>query len=414
MMKTPSVDLVLVVDASGSMAPCFVKLKQHLKDLLYPLQQARYQVRFGLVGYAAGKEGSRTVYDHTFVGGAGADMLRQLYSPQLNTRDFFTEVPDAIVGALEKLQARGDEDTLLALDIAADFPFAPSDSTQRVIALFTDEPLEEGITGSEPLRQLSQLIEKLMQRRIHLFASAPFSPALEQLASVDRAEIEIVEGGDGLKSVDFKKLLGQMGKSISISSRQFGSEPPWQRALYGQDRWDNSRSASDSNRNTVLAVGESARFITSKPITRLNVKLRWTAAVDLDLHAFCRDIHGSEFHIYFGNMSSRGIALDRDAGIGDVGGSNEENIAITSVPNFATILVATKIYKKGGRYSDYDAKVVVQTDEGGEMTVPLSSQERADWCVIARLTNTRADGVKVTNLNRISTSEPDLDDFRDD
>lgn len=410
-MKTQSVDLVLVVDASGSMGPCFEKLRQHLKDLLYPLQQAQYRVRFGLVAYAAGKDGSRVVYDHTFVGGSGADLLQKLYAAQPSPGVFFTESPDVMVRTLATLQPRGDEDTLLALDIAADFPFGPSDSTQRVIALFTDEPLEEGITGDDPLRQLPHIIQKLMERRIHLFASAPFSPALEELASVDRAEIEIVEGGDGLQSVDFRKLLGQMGKSISISSRQYGSEPPWRRALFGQDRWDSTKSASDSNRNRVLAVGESARFDNSKPITKLTVTLRWTAAVDLDLHAFCRRHRGEQLHVYFGNMSSHGIALDRDAGVGDVGGPNEETITITSVPDFANVLIATKIYRKGGRYSDYDAQIVVQPNDGSAMTVPLSSQERADWCVIAQLTNSQLAGVKLTNLNRVIADEPNFVDF---
>jgi hypothetical protein len=54
---------------------------------------------------------------------------------------------------------------------------------------------------------------------------------------VDRAEIEAVDGGDGLKSVDFRKLLAQMAKSISVSTIQAGREPTWQRAIYGQDRF---------------------------------------------------------------------------------------------------------------------------------------------------------------------------------
>jgi hypothetical protein len=51
-MKPQNVDLVLLVDASESMKPCFTQLREHLKDLLYPLQPANFKVRFGLVAFA--------------------------------------------------------------------------------------------------------------------------------------------------------------------------------------------------------------------------------------------------------------------------------------------------------------------------------------------------------------------------
>lgn len=58
------------------------------------------------------------------------------------------------------------------------------------------------------------------------------------MASVDRAEVELVGGqGGGLAEVDFKQLFAQMGKSISGSSLQLSAEPSYQRALFGQDQW---------------------------------------------------------------------------------------------------------------------------------------------------------------------------------
>ena len=141
------------------------------------------------------------------------------------------------------LRPQGNEDTLLALDIAADFPFGPAANTRRVVALFCDEKLETGVSEKEPISKLPDLIDKLMSRRIQLFVAAPLSPGLEQLAAVDCAEIEPVVGGDGLKSVDFKKLLAQMGKSISVASLQMGSEPAWKKAIYGQDLWSDAMFA---------------------------------------------------------------------------------------------------------------------------------------------------------------------------
>lgn len=409
-MKPQNVDLVLLVDSSESMRPCFAQLREHLKDLIYPLQQGNFKVRIGVVAYAAAPGAGGPVYDHTFIGGSGPEMIQKLYSPSVNTADFFTSDPAVVARVLGSLEAQGNEDTLLALDIAADFPFGPPDATRRVIALFTDEPLEAGVSEAQPVAKIPDLIQKLMSRRIQVFASAPFSDALEQLGSLDRAEIEAVDGGDGLKSVDFKKLLAQMGKSISVSSLQMGPEPAWRKAIFGQDRWGTNRVITAANRRVVLSVGESTRLNTSRPINKINIRLQWTAAVDLDLHAFYRTKSGQEKHVYFGHREEPDITLDTDAGIGDRGGQNEENITITLLSGFEEIIFATKIFMKGGSYADYDGRVAVQTNNGDDIIVPLTSRERADWCVIAKIENA-ANGPTVTNLNRVTDAEPTVERF---
>ena len=409
-MKAQNVDLVLLVDSSESMRPCFTALREHLKDLLFPLQQANFKLRFGLVAYAAAPGRMGPIYDHTFIGGSGPEMIRKLYNPATNAGDFFTTDSSVVARVLGALEAQGNEDTLLALDIAADFPFGPTESTRRVIAVFTDEPLEAGVSESAPLAKIPELIQKLMSRRIQLFVSAPLSPAMEQLGSLDRAEIETVDGGDGLQAVDFKKLLAQMGKSISVSSLQSGAEPSWKKALFGQDRWTADRAITEGNRRVVLSMGESARLNSSSPITKVNIRLQWTAAVDLDLHAFVRTRFGQEQHVYFGNCIECGICLDTDAGIGDRSGQNEENITLTSITVFETILFATKIYSKGGCFADYDGRVSVESNNGDEIIVPLTSPQRADWCVIAKFTNA-ANGAAITNVNRVTDDEPRVDRF---
>lgn len=410
-MKATTVEIVLLIDASESMRPCFDGLRQHLVGMLQPLKQGNFRVRFGLVAYAAGKDSSGPVYALTFVGGNGPHLIRQLYSGQALQADYFSENPAEVVRILDRLVPQGNEDTLLALDIASDFPFGPVENTRRVIAMFSDERLEDGIGGAGPLAKLPDLVAKLQQRRIQLFAAAPLSPGLEMLAAVDRAEIEPVEGGDGLKSVDFKKLLQQMGKSISISSLQMGREPAWKKAIFGQNRWSDARFANGNSHHKVLAVGESARLDTSQPITQINIKLQWTAAVDLDLHAFFRTKSGIDGCVYFGNPKEGHIKLDFDAGIGDEGGQNEENITIKSLGDLDGILFATKIFNKGGSYADYDGRVTVKTNNGDNIEVRLTAQKQADWCVIAKITNESKQGPSVVNVNRVTDSDPDLDSF---
>ena len=134
---------------------------------------------------------------------------------------------------------------LLALDVAADLPFGPLSNTKRVIALFSDEAFEAGVNGSDSNRFIPELQKKLMARHIQLFAAIPEGDGANELAQTDRSEIEFVDGGEGLGGVDFSRLLGQMGKSISGSSLQAGAEPTYQRALFGQDKWGEGGDWSD-------------------------------------------------------------------------------------------------------------------------------------------------------------------------
>ncbi len=240
-MPSPNVDVVLVVDASASMQNCFTQLRQHLGSLLTPLQGYVSKVRFGLVAMSCGKQQGGVGYRLEFVNVSGIVGVPRLYSDNAGQGNagegFFTEKPADIVSALGRLTPEGDEDMLLALDVAADFPFGPVSNTKRVIALFSDEPFEQGASGADSNRMIPALQEKLMARHIQLFAAVPDGGGIQQLAMTDRSEIETVQGGNGLADVNFSKLLGQMGKSISGASLQNAVEPSYTRALFGQDRW---------------------------------------------------------------------------------------------------------------------------------------------------------------------------------
>jgi uncharacterized protein involved in tellurium resistance len=149
---------------------------------------------------------------------------------------------------------------------------------------------------------------------------------------------------------------------------------------------------------TLEAVGDSAKLDTSGPITDVNVQLQWGAAVDLDLSAFYTTKSGVSGTVDYSSRSGPNMELDTDAGVGDLGGRNEENIAITSLDDYEEIWFATKIFSKGGSYSDYDGGVTVQTNNGDTIQVPLTSTEDKPYLVIAKLTN-GAGGPAITNLN---------------
>lgn len=237
-MKPSTVELVFVLDASESMRPCFEGLANNLQQVVNPLQTLGLKVRLGFIAMRVGNSN----------GGGGvfrsASMKCSLNSfPLIASGDqgLFTEDNALFSSKMRALELGGDESQLLALDCALDFPFGPMVNTRRVVAMFSDETIEDGfsgaaVAGKTPAIVIPAIVTKIMARRIQLFAALPSSPALEALGSADCAQIEPVQGGEGLASVNFSKLFGQMAKSISCASLQAGTEN-YQKGLFGQYEW---------------------------------------------------------------------------------------------------------------------------------------------------------------------------------
>lgn len=256
-MPSPNVDLVFVIDTSASMAPCFDQVRKHLHAVVSPMQGHVNRVSFALVAASASVNGSGLLYHVQSLAESsagvdlGMDLVGLLYGtgrhdgrghgPQAAAsarEQLFTTDADRLIRRLGMLEPAGDEDMLLALDIALDLPFGPLETTKRVVALFSDEPFESGVAGDGSNRLLPELIDKIQARRIHLFLAVPEGPAAHQLASVDRAEVEFIgDEQNGLADVDFTRLFAQMGRSISSASLQETAEPAYRRALYEQDKW---------------------------------------------------------------------------------------------------------------------------------------------------------------------------------
>jgi hypothetical protein len=231
------VDLVLALDCSASMQPCFDGLVNHLERLVQPLQG--FSLRLGFVAMCASKNklnAKTVVYPLYSLAGPNMDTLDAIYrgSPQRG-KPLFTSDPALLIREIRKVTPECDEDLLVLLDTAADFPFEPVGASRRVVAMFSDEPVETGLNPD--LSRIGELSQKYMARRIKLFAALPHSPAADELSAINGCEIECVDGGDGLQNVDFAKLLGAMAKSISISTQQSTAPESYKRALFSQDQW---------------------------------------------------------------------------------------------------------------------------------------------------------------------------------
>jgi len=168
------------------------------------------------------------------------------------------------------------------------------------------------------------------------------------------------------------------------------------------------------------------------PVKNLIATLSWTAAVDLDLYAFYQAKQtvkskggffgfggvkpGQEGKIYF---SSRGklnkfpwMQLDQDSGVGDKGGTNEENLRIVNLDEIEHILIAANIFNKpDANFASYDGRVTIKTDSGRSFEVPLSATIGGNWCIIAHIDNTNPTTAKLININKVQTKEPVISQF---
>lgn len=237
-MSTKGVaDIVFCLDASGSMEPCFKGVRDHIGAFVAGLgtnAQVKWDLRFDFVAHNLTGTASGTAFSCSSV--EHASLLPALY-PQPR-QGLFTSDLARFRAALDKVQPGGDEASLIALDCALDFPWRDAKGCHRIVIMMTDEPFETGTELCGEGSRLPDLIRKIQDLRVMLFLVAPECSAYSNLSQVDRCEYTVLQGANtGLAGVDFKEVLGYIGKSVSVSQLQAPRTTQVQRALFGQDRW---------------------------------------------------------------------------------------------------------------------------------------------------------------------------------
>jgi len=254
-------DVVFVIDASGSMRECFDQLRTNIRKFVEPFREEGFDsLRLGLLAYSANidRTAKKCIYRNIVIGGDGATAMKSLYG-QVPLREglFFTPSKngavdtDSFMRRLDGVRCKGDEDTVFALDCAADFPYGPLESTRRVMVLFTDEKIEEGVLKQESVgenfTQLEKVMKKIVDRHVSLYVFAPASPVTDMMSEFSRVFLTNVpefrpEATDTWANIDFARVLEMMGKTVS-SSLSGGSERDFSRAVFGQDKWTDDRWA---------------------------------------------------------------------------------------------------------------------------------------------------------------------------
>lgn len=141
----------------------------------------------------------------------------------------------------------------------------------------------------------------------------------------------------------------------------------------------------------------------------VSVKMLWKSAIDLDLHAKVKSKRGKTAHIYHaskGNISNFPFTkLDKDAGIGDSAGDNEENMNISKLEELSDVLLYVQNYSSDkSEFAQYGARLRLKFDTK-EVEVDLNDKTKGKYFVIARIKDE-----EVTCINRTVTSEPRIED----
>lgn len=231
-------DIVFCIDASGSMTPTIDGVKKNVEKLVEALDtsglQRKWDVRVDFLAYS----NSRSLMRIDSTECRGAELLESIYhrSPNGQTSSkLFTRDINLFKKKLNEIRCTGDESNLLALDIAADYPFRDASTCHRVIVLLTDEAVSTGVYEEETAMKVMNLAMKLQDKKIMLFMVTPDCPVFDKLSQVDKCEWTVDES-NGLENIDFKKLLESIGKSVSVSqSNGAGRDDPM--PLFCESTW---------------------------------------------------------------------------------------------------------------------------------------------------------------------------------
>jgi len=147
--------------------------------------------------------------------------------------------------------------------------------------------------------------------------------------------------------------------------------------------------------------------------TGINAKLIWKTAVDLDLYCMYELKDGTKGEVYYGKKGAANrapfITLDGDAGVGDTGGDNEENMDFRDMSKVKHAIIVANIFAKVSSFALYRGKVVVSSPTTA-FTVPLSAIRPGSWCTVARIDNSGPE-LKLINVNKTQLTKPALKKF---
>jgi len=171
----------------------------------------------------------------------------------------------------------------------------------------------------------------------------------------------------------------------------------------------------EQKEQVTVEAGKTGMALQAKGTTggAFKATLAWKTSVDLDLYCMYELHDGTKGQVNYSSKGSKTrapfITLDGDAGVGDTGGDNEENMDFHDMSKVKHAIIVANIFAKVSSFALYSGKVIIQSDSTA-FTVPLTAKFPGSWCVVARIDNS-GDETKVFNVNKTKLSKPNLQKF---
>lgn len=224
------VDIVFLMDATGSMDKCIARLKENLNVFIATLTTKDVNNscpvkdwRAKVVGYRDVKsEGSNWYEDNSFTTD-GEELKRQLAKLSATGGD---DEPESLLDALYKLANMGQTGKQEA---ASPSKWRYQSNAARVIVVFTDASFHDTIRTEEGKGgRVTDIVNACNTNKLLLSMFAPASlECFHALAKADKSEyIELIDGGGNPVTLDaytedpkhFQETLRQLAASVSASA----------------------------------------------------------------------------------------------------------------------------------------------------------------------------------------------------
>lgn len=121
--------------------------------------------------------------------------------------------------------------------------------------------------------------------------------------------------------------------------------------------------------------------------------MKWQAAADFDFSAIGVRPDGTQNMIYFGNLGdygADGMILSGDAGVGDSGGDNQEQLTMVDLSQYDKVALIVSDYGAiigGGNPARFDqgVDIDIQDDKGTSHSVHLDANAAGNCACIATI-----------------------------
>lgn len=158
-----------------------------------------------------------------------------------------------------------------------------------------------------------------------------------------------------------------------------------------------------------MQLKEKNTFANAGCIRKLSVSMKWTTAADFDLAAVYEDKNGKTGIVYFGDQGSAStypyMCSGGDAGVGDIGGDNEETLLICRLDEMKYVWIMCWDYGKiqqgqPARFQESDILITFTDDRGNIFHVSPDNISNANAALIATIDNSSPVGAGIINSSR--------------